>query len=167
MVYHCPTLNLSTLSITEIDLVVSTFDVTWHSVLLLTSRQYQGQKATLVVTLGGKTMLIRRPLTTVLKEFFEENCIGEAENRVYYQMIDRVHATRAAVSGRYQLVPSCGTANEDVVWVMTHHLIKASCPNKRENDLLLQFQTDQTEVPLIVQIHSCGKSFLANMRTAD
>lgn len=167
MTSHCPAINLTTFSVHQVDYVVDTFHITWQSVILLTSRPYQGQKATLVMTTKGKTMLICQPIHDVLKTFFEENCVGDAESRVYYQMLGMARTTRSAVAGKYQLVPTCGSSNENVVWVMTHHLMHAEFANKKDNSLRLQFVNDETGEPLLVTINYCGKSFIHNMEAAD
>ncbi len=167
MTSHCPTINLTTFSVHQVDCVVDTFHITWHSVLLLTGRSYQGQKATLVMTMKGNTMLIRQPLHDILKTFFMENFIGDTESRVYYTMLGMPRATRSAVAGKYQLVPTCGVGNDDVVWVMTHNLLHAEVPDKKANNLCLQFPSDETGIPLLVTLNYCGKSFLHNMEAAD
>lgn len=167
MAGHCQTINLTTFSANQADYVVDTFHITWQSVLLLTGRLYQRQKATLVVTTKGQVLLICQPIHDVLKTFFEENCIGDVESRVYYKMLGMPRATRSAVAGKYQLVPTCGMSNDDVVWVMTHHLLHAELAKPNDNGLRLQFDNVVTGVPLLVTLNYCGKSFIHNMEVAD
>lgn len=162
MTSQCPSINITTFAAHQADYVVDAFHVTWQSVMLLTSRQYRGEKTTLVVTKLGKTIIICRPLADVLRQFFTENCVNEAENRVFYRMLGMTRTTRSAVAGNYQLVPTCGAANEEVVWVMTHHLVHAE---RLENHLGLQFAVNGA--PLFVTVQFCATSFLSNLRAAD
>lgn len=167
MAGQCLSINITTFPLQQVDYVVAAYHVTWDSVVLLTGRDYHEQPATLVVDRAGKTLLIRRPLTMVLRQFFTENCISEADNRVCYRMLGMPRVTRAAVAGKYQLVPTCGTANEEVVWVMTHHLVHAEIADRKNNNLCLQFTSAHNHAPLLVTVQWCAKSFLNNMQAAD
>lgn len=125
--------DFSDLESLEIDCKVAGFQPRFDNFLAI--RAYN-DKQSLVLTIDGQLLLLEDSLANCLRQFCTHNDIRKFELAVYYQLLN--FQTRGLVSGRYQLVPTQGVSNSEVVYYNAHFL-DSKCHLKANQRVLLTF----------------------------
>lgn len=141
------------------------YQLTWENFLLLMERPGARHAQTLLLTVRGNLLVVKRPLRGLLREFFASQCLDDDHNWAYYQFFALNGRSRSAVAGRYRLVPTCAPRSHQVCWVMAHQLTSfhAHC----RGSLLIFRRQHATHSRLQVLIDSSYQKLKNNLAAAD
>lgn len=132
--------------------VTETFQPRWDNVLLMTAYD---RERTYVLTIGGEELILPKRLHEVVHDFCEFAGVHQLEMQTLYNIVKG--RTMGVIAGHYELVPTCGRGNCQVVYYMAHHLDNYQ-ERKASNSVLLTFKGHGGRL-ISVTVDACIKTF--------
>lgn len=140
--------------------VTEAYQPRWDNVLVL--KAYD-RETTYLMTKQGEELLLRKRLSEVLHDLSQLAGVHQVEMQTLYKIVRG--QTRGLIAGHYELVPTCGRGNQQVVYYMAHHLDHYQ-RNQANDGVLLSFHGDGHQL-INVTIDACYSTFERLKKQAD
>lgn len=118
--------------------IIDSAKIRWDDTLIFREAKINNEKLTVILYDYGEIIGVHQPISKMITEFAREvglnNVITRANARVY-----NVGKCMPVTNGRFQMIPTCGVRNDDVMWFMKHRVLSAGADPK-DGRLLIAFE---------------------------